>query len=182
VTVPAPWPLLHRRPYMLHGCCPSSIPPERRPPELDSAAEDLAQARFTREDAATRESRGRRQAPLLGPPPSTSSCFIRAGAGGELRRGLRNFSSSRFLLHPACRGRSRRTPPLGPTAQPSPGPLPTAPLELRRDRGLRPRHSVRCCLSAPRSVCHDRPLRLPTPAAGPAPRTPRMRKGGREMR
>jgi hypothetical protein len=36
-----------------------------------------------------------------GPPPSTSSCSIGAGAGGELRRGLQSFGSSRPLLYPA---------------------------------------------------------------------------------
>jgi hypothetical protein len=98
-TIPAPWPLLHRRPYMLHGCCPSSIPSERRPPELDSATEDLAQS-LERMPPLGRAGGGAKHL-HQGPPPSTSSCSIGAGAGGELHRGLQSFVSPRPLLHPA---------------------------------------------------------------------------------
>jgi hypothetical protein len=126
-TVPTPWPLLHRRPYMLYGCFPSSIPSERRPPELYSAAEDLAQARFTREDATTGESRGRRQAP---PPGAAAEHLLLLHWGWSGRRAP-PWASELCLPTPLAPprvgpwllrwGRGRRTPPLGPTPQPSPG-------------------------------------------------------------
>jgi hypothetical protein len=109
------WPAGHHcstpRPSLLHGPCStgdptcsmdvararfrrrggrlSLIPPQRISPKFDSTAEDLAQARFTREDATTRgRAWGGAKHLHQGPSPSTSSCSIEAGAGGELRRGL----------------------------------------------------------------------------------------------
>jgi hypothetical protein len=111
------WPAGHHcstpRPSLLHGPCStgdptcymdvararfrrrggrlSSIPPQRISPKLDSPE---------RMPPLGRAGGGAKHL-HQGPPPSTSSCSIGAGAGGELHRGLQSFVSPRPLLHPA---------------------------------------------------------------------------------
>jgi hypothetical protein len=198
------WPAGHHystpRPSLLHGLCSTDDP---------TCSMDVARARFCRRGGHLSSISPQRISPKLdspermpplgragggakhlhqGLPPSTSSCSIGAGAGGELHRGLQSFVSPRPLLHPA----SALAPPPGPrpansaprayslvVARPAAG----SPLDLCWDRSLSP-PPLRAALPPSSQIRAPRPAtappksgsRLPATAIGPAPRTARMRR------